>query len=85
MNHKKSRKIVNGLSLIVVGLSFISNLPIFNSIRMEMFVGTSILMIITIIFGLVFLRCPNYHKRLNLYADSQLVCQNCGKRLDDNT
>lgn len=84
MKHKKCRRIINGIASVVIGVVFLSNIPGLNSIRMEMLAGATFLMIIDLVFGFVFLRCPHCKKLLNLRWSSQSICHNCGVRLDEN-
>ncbi len=83
MRPKKCRGILNGLALVVMGLVFLSYIPTFGSIRKEMVSIAALLIIGDLIFGFIFLRCPNCKKLLNIRWSSQGVCHNCGARLDD--
>ena len=42
------------------------------------------LIILDIIFGFIFLRCPQCKKLLNFKWSSQGICHNCGARLEDD-
>ena len=65
MNLKKCRQILNAIALLVVIIVFASNIPLFNSIHKEMIYVSIFLIIIDIIFGFTFLRCPHCKKLLN--------------------
>ncbi len=84
MNLKKCRQILNAIALLVVIIVFASNIPLFNSIHKEMIYVSIFLIIIDIIFGFTFLRCPHCKKLLNFKWSSQSICHNCGARLDDD-
>ena len=84
MNPKKCRKILNAIALLVIIIVIFSNIPLFNLIKKEMIYVSSVLIIIDIIFGFIFLRCPHCKKLLNFKWSSQSICHNCGARLDDD-
>ena len=84
MTPKKCREILNAIALLVVIIVFSSNLPLFNSIHKKMIYISIFLIIIDIIFGFAFLRCPHCKKLLNFKWSSQSICHNCGARLDDD-
>ena len=84
MNLKKCRQILNAIALLVVIIVFASNIPLFNSIHKEMIYVSIFLIIIDIIFGFTFLRCPHFKKLLNFKWSSQSICHNCGALLDDD-
>ena len=79
-----NRQILNAIALLVVIIVFASNIPLFNSIHKEMIYVSIFLIIIDIIFGFTFLRCPHCKKLLNFKWSSQSICHNCGARLDDD-
>ena len=83
MNPKKCRKILNAIALLVIIIVFFSNIPLFNLIHKEMIYVSTFLIIIDIIFGFTFLRCPHCKKLLNFRASSQNICHNCGSRLEE--
>lgn len=84
MKPKKCRRILNGIASVTIGIVFLSNIPALNSIRMEMIACATFLMVSDLIFGFIFLRCPHCKKLLNFRWSSQIICHNCGKRLDEN-
>lgn len=84
MKPKKCRRILNGIALVVIGVVFLSNIPGLNAIRLEIIAGAMFLMLIDLIFGFIFLRCPHCKKLLNFRWSSQSICHNCGERLDEN-
>lgn len=84
MKPKKCRRILNGVALVGIGVVFLSNIPALNSIRMEMIVGATFLMITDLVFGFIFLRCPHCKKLLNFRWSLQNICHNCGGRLNEN-
>ena len=83
MNPKKCRKMLNVIALLVIIIVFLSNIPLFNLIHKEMIYVSTFLIIIDIIGGFIFLRCPHCKKLLNFKWSSQSICHNCGARLDD--
>ena len=83
MNPKKCRKMLNAIALLVIIIVFLSNIPLFNLIHKEMIYVSTFLIIIDIIWGFIFLRCPHCKKILNFKWSSQSICHNCGARLDD--
>ena len=83
MRPKKCRSILNGLAFMVIGLVFLSYIPFFSSIRREIIIVATFLIIGDLIFGFIFLRCPYCKKLLNFRWSSQSICHNCGARLDD--
>ena len=84
MKPEKSRIILNGIASVAIGFVFLSNIPALNLIRMEMIACATFLMVSDLIFGFIFLRCPHCKKLLNFRWSSQIICPNCGKRLDEN-
>ena len=83
MNPKKCRKMLNAIAWLVIIIVFLSNIPLFNLIHKEMIYVSTFLIIIDIIWGFIFLRCPHCKKILNFKWSSQSICHNCGARLDD--
>ena len=83
MNPKNCRKMLNAIALLVIIIVFLSNIPLFNLIHKEMIYVSTFLIIIDIIWGFIFLRCPHCKKILNFKWSSQSICHNCGARLDD--
>ena len=83
MNPNKCRKMLNAIALLVIIIVFLSNIPLFNLIHKEMIYVSTFLIIIDIIWGFIFLRCPHCKKILNFKWSSQSICHNCGARLDD--
>ena len=83
MNPKKCRKMLNAIALLVIIIVFLLNIPLFNLIHKEMIYVSTFLIIIDIIWGFIFLRCPHCKKILNFKWSSQSICHNCGARLDD--
>ena len=83
MNPKKCRKMLNAIAVLVIIIVFLSNIPLFNLIHKEMIYVSTFLIIIDIIWGFIFLRCPHCKKILNFKWSSQSICHNCGARLDD--
>ena len=84
MNLKKCRQILNAVALFVLIIVFVSNIPLFHSIHKEMIYVSIFLIILDIIFGFIFLRCPQCKKILNFKWSSQGICHNCGTRLEDD-
>lgn len=84
MKPEKFRRILNGIASVSIGFVFLSNIPALNLIRMEMIACATFLMVSDLIFGFIFLRCPHCKKLLNFRWSSQIICPNCGKRLDEN-
>ena len=84
MNLKKCRQILNAVVLFVLIIVFVSNIPLFHSIHKEMIYVSIFLIILDIIFGFIFLRCPQCKKLLNFKWSSQGICHNCGTRLEDD-
>lgn len=72
------------IALIVIGIVFLSHIPLFNSIHEEMIYTATFLIVFDVFWGGIFLRCPHCKKLLNFKWSSQNMCHNCGARLDDD-
>ena len=84
MKPKTCRRILNGIAVLVIIIVFLSHIPYFNLIHTEMIHAAAFLIVIDVIFGIIFLRCPHCKKILNFKWSSQKICHNCGAHLDDD-
>ena len=84
MKPEKCRRILNGIASLSIGIVFLSNIPVLNFNTNKIIACATFLMISDLIFGFIFLRCPYCKKLLNFRWSSQIICHNCGKRLDEN-
>lgn len=81
MDHKKVRKIMNSIAILVLIMIGLSYFPSFDNIRKSLMVFATLLIIMDLIFALVFFRCPYCNSLLNFRGKKQNYCSSCGRKL----
>ncbi|WP_054252790.1 hypothetical protein [Neofamilia massiliensis] len=78
ISSQRIRKIISGLSTIILVELLTYNLPFLNLDRTKVISSLVLLALIDLIFFLYFFRCPNCKKLLSLKYPFQHKCKECG-------